>query len=701
MLSRLAALATHRPRPVILFAILVSALGLGVGLPGLRSLSTKGFDVPGSESVRAFDRISAATGTDPAPGLLVLVRPPVSAGPKAVLAKAESARKFLAGDPDVARIDGPFGPAAAAFISRDGRSAYLAVTLRKDGGVSRVQDAFAADPTLVLGGAKMGNQQANDTIREDLLRAEAIAFPLLFLLSLWVFRGLVAALLPPLIGAVVILGAFLGLALLNRVLEVSVYASNLVTGLSLGLAIDYSLLVISRYREELARGAADPVQRTLQTAGKSVVFSALTVAGAMAGLCVFPQRFLVSMGFGGVMVAVIAGGAALTLLPAILGLLGGRINALSPPRWKRASERAHERRTSGGWYRLSRWVMRRPREIAAVTATALIVAGLPVLGIRFTSVDARSLPSDASARIVSETLRRDFALDTAAPVLLATTAPANAASALMKDADMLRRLPSVRGVVGPEYVGRSTWRTTVIEASDPLSDDSQTLVHRIRTTNLLPGTLVGGFTAGFIDQKAAIQDRLVLAIVIVAFVTFLALFLMTGSLILPIKAILMNALTLCATLGILVRIFQDGRLEGLLAYSSQGAIDLTQPILLAVLAFGLSTDYAVFLLSRIKEERDAGHDNRESVSLGLERTGRVVTAAALLFCVAVGAFATSRIVILKELGLGTALAVLIDATIVRALLVPSLMAMLGRWNWWAPAPLRRLHGRIGLSESSP
>jgi len=284
-------------------------------------------------------------------------------------------------------------------------------------------------------------------------------------------------------------------------------------------------------------------------------------------------------------------------------------------------------------------------------------------------------------------------------MLVAVAAPPSAAPRIRAYSARLAALPGVGAVAAPQPLPRGVWRIEVISAERPLTDASQSLVRRIRALPAPAPALVGGLTANFIDQKAALADRLPLAIAIVALITILALWLLTGSVVLPVKAVIMNFLTLSAVFGILVVVFQDGHLEAPLAFTSLGGIDTTQPILLAALAFGLSTDYAVFLLSRITEFHLGGAGDREAVAAGLERTGRIITAAALLFCVAVGAFATSRIVILKELGVGTALAVLIDATIIRALLVPSLMALLGRWNWWSPAPLRRLHGRIGVSEA--
>ena len=702
MLGRLSNLVSTRPWRVLAACAALVLGGVLIGIPGLGSLSGTGFDVPGSDSVEAAKQIERAAGTQATPAIIAVLRPSEPLATKSAADEIARIRAIIAtaGGDGVASVFGPSGRVGDPFVSSDGTSGYLAVTVRDDDAAERVTRALADVPGLTVGGRWIANEQINAAIRDDLTRAELIAFPILFLLSLWVFRGIVAALLPPLVGAIVILSAFLALSLLNHVMEISIYAVNLVTGLSLGLAIDYSLLMISRYREELAKVGPGPVAmgRTLSTAGRSVLFSAITVAGALGALAVFAQRFLVSMGIGGAIVSLLAGAAALTVLPALLGLLGHRVNALAV-RPRRPPNVDADGTSRGGWYRLSNWVMRRPGRIALATSVALIAVGLPTLGIRFTTVDASVLPKTESARIVSETLRREFRLDTSAPIVIAIAAARDQSTAVNAFAERLGGLDGVQAVTPPTALAQATWRLTVLPKGPALSTESQTLIREIRAIPHPAPVLVGGLTANFIDQRSSLGRRLPIAILLVASVTVVALFLMTGSLVLPIKAVLMNILTLSATLGTLVMVFQWGHLEGLLRYTSQGGLDVTQPILIAALAFGLSTDYAVFLLSRIKEAHDSGLGEREAVAAGLERTGRIVTAAALLFCVAVGSFATSRIVVLKELGLGTALAVLLDATIIRALLVPALMALLGHRNWWAPAPLRRLHNRIGVRKT--
>jgi putative drug exporter of the RND superfamily len=352
---------------------------------------------------------------------------------------------------------------------------------------------------------------------------------------------------------------------------------------------------------------------------------------------------------------------------------------------------------AGPWYRFSQLVMRRPGPIAAATAALLIAMGLPFLRIEFTGVDASVLPQDRSARVVDDVLDREFPPGRALPIYVA--AETDDAGAVRAWAEGLGRLPNADSVSPPQRAD-GLWRVDVVTGAEGLSDEAQQLVRDIRARDAPFDFRVGGGTAAFMDQQTSLGDSLPLALALLAGSTLVILFVMTGSVVLPVKALIMNLLTLSAAFGLLVLIFQDGRLEGLLAFEAQGALESTQPILLFCVAFGLSTDYGVFLLTRIKEARDGGLDDREAVAVGLERTGRIVTYAALLFCIAIGAFATSEVVFIKELGIGTALAVLIDAFLVRALLVPSLMALLGRWNWWAPRPLARLHSRFGLREEA-
>jgi uncharacterized membrane protein YdfJ with MMPL/SSD domain len=426
----------------------------------------------------------------------------------------------------------------------------------------------------------------------------------------------------------------------------------------------------------------------------------LTVAAAVASLMIFPQRFLYSMGVAGAVVALLAAALALGVLPALLTVLGPRINALAPKRLQRAAERDARPAHSGAWYRLARFVTSRPRRVAVLSTALLIALGLPFTGVKFITVTASTLPSSASARQVDEALAREFPPNRTSPLQVVVGAPAGSREVKTLTAK-ISRLSDVSAIAPSQAAGPHDTLLAVSPTQRPLSDATKQLVRNVRAIRAPVYVGVAGQTAAFLDLEHSLAAHLPIVLALIVAATVLILFLFTGSVVLPLKAVLMNALSLSAVLGILVLIFQDGNLQGLLSFTSEGALDATQPIFLAAIGFGLATDYGVFLLSRIKEARDSGLSDSEAVAVGLERTGRIITAAAALFAVAIGAFATSKLVFIKELGLGTALAVLIDASIIRALLVPSLMELLGSWNWWAPRPLRRLHDRIGLQERGP
>jgi RND superfamily putative drug exporter len=687
MLDALARAVSRRPRRILAAVAVAAAVAgvLGAPVPGLLVDSTTSFEDPASAAVQARHVFEQASGVDSAPGVILLVR-------DATPARLARARSLLADDPAVALV-------SPAVRSRDGRSAFLAGTFYAGrGDADRLAAAAERIPGVVPGGGAVAANQVGRTVQADLTRAELYAFPILLVLSLLVFRGLVAALLPPLVGGATIAGTFAAMRAVNAVLPLSVFAVNLVTGLGLGLAIDYSLFVLSRYREELARSGRGPeaLRATLTTAGRTVLFSGLTVSAALGSLCLFPLRFLYSMGLSGAIGALVAVVVSLVGLGALLAVLGPRVDALAPGFLRRATARTALPAERGFWYRLSRGVMRRPRPVALASATLLVACGVPFLHVRFTGVDATSLPASASSRQVQEALEREFPPTPTAPLSVVLRAPPAGRGALARYAARLRRLPGAAEVVGPTRAGAGVWRIDVVARGEVLSASAKRLVRAVRAAPAPYPALVGGVTAGFLDQQASLKAHLPAALAVLIATTLVLLFLATGSVLLPLKSLVMNLLSLGAAFGLLVLVFQDGRLESVLRYSSQGALESTQPVLLFVVAFALSTDYGLFLLTRIKEHHDAGQPNALAVPLGLERTGRIVTSAALLFCVAIGAFSTSRIVFVKELGVGTALAVLIDATIVRALLVPSLMALLGEWNWWAPGPLRRLQARLGV-----
>jgi RND superfamily putative drug exporter len=684
MLERLGNITAARPRRTLIILLAFVALAAVVGGPIAGQLeSGDGFRTDSSESTRADEQLERATGEDTSPGIVLLVR-----GSEANLEdRSRAAADELAGIPGVAG-------AAQAGVAEDGRSAVVTGSIRTSADEEDVADetlaAFEGSADVTVGGSAVADLQLSETISEDLGRAELLAFPLLLILSLLFFRGRAAA-LPVVVGVTTVLGTFLVLMGVNQLYGLNVYALNLVIGLGLGLAIDYTLFLVTRFREELA-GGAEPraaVRSTMATAGRTVAFSAATVAVALATLTIFPLGFAQSMGIAGASVAVVAGIASLAVSPALLAMWGPKLLR----RKDTGAGAAHDR-----WYRLAHAVMRRPGLVAVTTAAVMLAVALPALGAHWTPVDETVVPTDKSARVVSDAIERDFGGTGSTPVTVAVTAPSSDAAAVRGFADEVRGLDGVRSVETPTNLGGDTWRLTVAVPGDPAGETAQDVASEIRDLRSPLETAVTGPAAEFLDQQDAIGSRLLLAVLLLAGLTFVVLWMMTGSVVLPAKAIVMNALTVGAALAPLVFIYQGGRLEDLLGYTSNGGVEPTDFLVTAAIVFALSTDYGVFLLGRIKEARDNGETEREAVAIGLARTGRVVTAAAILLAVAIGAFSTSSISFIQQIGIAAATGVLLDAFVVRTLLVPSLMALLGKWNWWSPKPLRRLHARIGIAE---
>jgi RND superfamily putative drug exporter len=680
--QRLASIAAAHPRRLGLFALLVFVVVAVVGsaAPGSFDVS-RAFTDPGSDSAHARQKIETASGQTAEPAVLALVE----AAPGS--AKVSSVASRLEAEAGIAQVTRP--KAASPLVSSDGQKSIVAATIATAADETQVaeeiEEEFDGEAGVELGGNAIGGAQVSEQATSDLATAELIAFPLLALLTFLFFRG-IAALLPLAVGATTVLGAFAVLRALNEAVAISPFALNLVIGMGLGLAVDYSLLSVSRFREEMGRGADPPtaLAATLRNAGHTVLFSAVTVAAALACLCVFPQKFLISMGIGGVVVALVAAAATFLVLPPLLILMAPRLGKVAP---KPAGE--------GRWYGLAKWVMRRPALTAIGAAGLMLILAAPTLGLNWTGVDATSLPKSQSARTVFETSQREFPDADASPIFVAVEAPRRDETQVAAYRREVAAVNGVGRVAAPAYLGKGVWRVEVDASGAPSSGPVQGVIGELRDLQTPFLALVGGSAAELKDSQAAVSDSVVLALALLVVLTCSALWLMTGSVVLPIKALLMNFLTLAAATGIVVFVFQEGNLAGLFGSSAQGGIEQTDYLVMAAIVFGLSTDYGVFLLTRIKESRDHGAADEESIALGLGRTGGVVSAAAVLLAIALGAFTTSGLVFLKELGLGAAAAVLLDAFVVRALLVPSLMALLGAANWWSPRPLRRLHERVG------
>ncbi|MEU7410590.1 MMPL family transporter [Streptomyces sp. NPDC042638] len=708
MFTRINGLMERRPGRLLLIVGLLVLVGLGVGGSSLTKMTmgVDDYDDSRSAAVKVLDKVEKASGADLEQGYVVLVKSDQPIDPRSARRPEVVTRaiEVLKGRPEVKAVWDYASAHDPKMVSADRGQTYLVAAVGSFApgdavkkAVTGLQDKIDADPLLrdhvSLGGPTASNVEGSTISSEDLGKAETIGFPILLILLLFIFRGVIAALIP-LGGAICTIALALGgMGVVMTTVHLSIFALNLLFALGIGLSIDFSLLIISRYREELHRGQTpgEAVRTTLFTAGRTVFFSGLTVAAALASLLVFPQRFLYTMGVTGIATVIGALVFALLGLPALLAVLGTRIDKWAPKRWQRASEAPEDR---GRWYRFSRGVMKRPVTAAVGAGVVLLVLGAPFAGIKFTGIDSASMPSDSHAGKVYHTLDQDFPGSLQSPVNLIQQAPDNAGPNLATYAGKLRQIDGVAAVAPPRRLGGGLWQTDVSLKKAPLSLEAQDTLKKIKDVPAPYPTEATGNTALFRAMQDSLGSHLPLAIAVMALTTLLILFAMTGSVVLPVKAVITNLLTLSATFGILVLVFQDGNLEGLLDFRSQGALQPTMLIILLALTLGVSTDYTVFLFSRIKEGVDHGIPNREAVATGLQKVGRITTLAAVLFCIPVGALTLSRLVFIKQLGLGTALAVIIDATLVRALLVPSLMALFGSANWWSPGPLRRFHSRF-------
>jgi RND superfamily putative drug exporter len=696
MLRRLARFSLGHRRLVAAAWVVLFVAGIAIGSGVFDRLDPDVGDVEGTESARADARLQAL---DPGGESIAAVADGVDPRDPRVAAAVRATAGRLRAIPGVAQVADPFsGP--PELLARDGRAALVAVEFAHGLGEDRFDRALEAAeaelrrldaPRVLVGGGPLQDREFEEQVASDLARAELLSMPVVLVLLLVLFGGIVAAGLPVLVALTGVAGSLLALFGISSVTDVSVYSVNVITMLGLGLAVDYSLLLVSRFREERAtRSLAAAVEEAAATAGRTVVFSGLTVAAALAGLLVFDDPFLRSMAYGGGAVVLIDMLAAVTLLPALLGLGDRRIR---PARPRKAG--------MGMFAPISRLVQRRAVLIVVVVAVPLVVAATPFLHARYQQPDARFLPAGAESRELSETVAARF--DPAIwvePVVLVTEAGADP-DGLARVADLsdrIARLDGVRTVGRPRPLAEGVAVVEVLPEGSGTDAAASRLVGDIRALPAPFPLQVTGDAAELADYQATIAERLPLAAGLVALATLVLLFLFTGSVVVPVKAIVMNVLSLGASFGALVWVFQEGHLAGLLGAEGTGALDPTVPVLTFAITFGLSMDYEVFLLSRIKEAWDQTGDNDLAVALGLQRTGRIVTSAALLLVVVFTGFMTAGMLTIKQIGLGTVLAVALDATVVRMLLVPATMKLLGRWNWWAPAPLGRLHRRIGLDE---
>ncbi|WP_327191098.1 MMPL family transporter [Streptomyces xinghaiensis] len=724
MFDRIAELALHRARLVLTVTAVAVVAMAALGFGAFGKLLSGGFDDPASPSSRAQVLIDEEFGGEP--GLLLLVR---ADGGRITAPAAERAGRDLAAalrkEPGVSGVVSAWDGEGSALVSRTGDQALVAARVEGDDSeagerTAALVERYTGDrgPVSVeAGGREAVGHDISGQVSRDLALAEAVAVPVTLVLLVLAFGSLVAALLPLVIGVIAIFGTFAELFVLGSVTEVSVFAVNITTALGLGLGIDYALLLVSRFREQLAAGAEIPeaLHRTVRTAGRTIAFSAATVIAALAALLLFPPYFLRSFAYAGIGVVAIAAVAALFVVPALLAVLGHRVARSRFP-WARGGG-AH----SAVWGRLAAVVMRRPALTALPVLALLLVSAAPLLGVTFGTPDERVLPEDAQSRRVAAALDRDFPAGDreALRIVLDGAVPRQELTGYAREVAALDGVTRVT-TAGGSYAGTGAGadaaaagpgnpalgrpgvqQLTVVHALEPRSDDAQNLVRAVRAVDSPAGAeaLVGGEDARLVDAKHAIGSRLPAAAGLIAVTTFVLLFLFTGSVVQPLRALLLNALSLGAALGAMVWIFQDGHLAGLLGFTPQPT-DTSMTVLLFCVAFGLSMDYEVFLVSRIKELRDADPEAAPAAAVtgGLARTGRIVSMAAGLLAVSFFAFGTGDVSFIQMFGLGTGLAILIDAIAVRGVLVPAAMRLLGRSAWYAPAPLRRLHRRIGLTE---
>ncbi len=739
----------------LVFMALSGIFGIGV----FGQLKAGGYNNPSAESTRVEDLLKSQLGADDRILVVLFTSKDGSTVESASYKTAvESTLSKLNGQPNVGKISTFYSTGATVFVSKDHTSTYAAVGLEGDDDVqlqnmARLRPLLTSDTLQVqLGGYPPISEEINALVQHDLAQAETLSFPIVFMLLVIIFGSLLAAALPLFIGGFAILGAFLVLRITTNFADVSVYAINIVTMLGLGLAIDYSLFIVSRFREELVRRDGDvhaALIRTMQTAGRTVIFSGLTVMISLLSLVVFPQMFLKSLGWGGAAAVMIAMIGAVTVLPAILAVMGHRVNSLSVRSiFRRGAKRAATDPATlgdaGFWYNVSNFVMQHPILILIVGVVPLLIVGLPFFSINISVPDHRVLPLGSEGRQVGDALMNNFSSNETQPIQLVvhSTSPALDKASLDALFDYTRRIETVPGVTKVESLvtldpqldaagkaGYEAFYSSIGNATSPMAGlaaqaaghysngeyslvnvlydgaplgaQAQALVKSLR--GLAPpqgmNAQVGGQSAQLVDFLSSLEMGIPFALGLIVIVMFVLLFLMLGSLIVPLKAVVLNVLSLSASFGAIVWIFQDGNLSNILGFTPTGSIDGTMPVLIFAIAFGLSMDYEVFLLSRIKESYDRTGDTVKAVATGVQRTGGIITSAAVLLVVVIGTFSLGQVLLIKLVGTGLALAIFVDATIVRLLLVPATMRLLGKYNWWAPRPLVALYKKLGLGET--
>jgi RND superfamily putative drug exporter len=694
MFEKLGSLIVKRKRLIFsLFLVAIFSAG-AIGTSVFGKLDSGGYNDPKSDSAKAFEYLTDVFKVKD-PAVVLVVETSNGVNDPAVVATAAKLEQSIKGEAGVGSTLSYWSTGGAPTLkSSDENSAFLFIyseDVEWDNVQSlgkRIQEKYDGkfeNLTVYASGTGVFAHAINTKIANDLKLSEAISIPLTFILLVFVFGGLVASAMPLLVGVSAILGSLLVIYLLTLFTGVSVFALNLITGLGLGLGIDYSLLVVNRFREELHSGKSvdEAIKKTVATAGKTVFYSGLTVVITLAALMLFPLMFLKSFGYAGVTVVIMAVLGALVALPALLAILGKRIDkavvrkgALTP-------------KEDGRWAQTARFVMRKPVSVVVLSLVLLTVLAAPIKNIVFSQVDSRVLPASNPAAYASQLITERFPGQEGNPIEVIIPGGANKIEQINNYTKEIAKVSGVVRVGEPQILGNDV-RVIAIHDMGPRTPDAEALIKQIRLISSPDQTLIGGVAADYADTQIGIAKTMPWALTWIAIGVLLLLFVFTGSIILPIKAVILNILSLAATLGVITWIFVDGNLKWLVGdFTTTGSVDTGSIILVAVVAFGLSMDYELFLLSRIKEEHDAGRSNIESVATGLQRSARIITAAAGLLAIVFASFVLSGVTSIKMLGFGVAFAIILDATLVRALLVPALMRLFGERNWWAPKQLKR------------
>jgi RND superfamily putative drug exporter len=691
-------------RKKFIFALFVAAMIVsgGIGSAVFGKLESGGYSDLDSDSAKAFEYLTDVFKVKEPVIVLVVETKNGLTKPESV-ATATKLEQEIKSIPEVESTLSYWSAGGAPSLkSSDGNSAFLFIysksiawedieSLGKQ--VGKKYDGNYENLRIYASGTGVFASAINKKIADDIKLSEAISIPLTFILLVFVFGGLVASGMPLLVGVSAILGSFLIMYLLTFFTGVSIFALNLITGLGLGLGIDYSLLIVNRFREELHAGKSvdEAIKRTVSTAGKTVFYSGLTIVITLASLMLFPLMFLKSFGYAGVTVVIMAVLGSLVALPALLAILGKRIDKAV------IRKSAITPKEDGRWAQTARFVMRRPLAVVVLSLVILSILAAPIKNIVFSQVDSRVLPANNPAAFASKIISDRFPGQEGNPVEIVIPKGALVQPEVTKYISEVSKVDGIVRVSPPQIFGDDL-RITAVHSMPPRTLKGESLIKDIREIKSPEGTLIGGIAADYADTQIGIAKTMPWALTWIAVGVLILLFVFTGSIILPIKAVILNILSLAATLGAITWIFVDGHLQWLVGdFTVTGAVDTGSIILVAVVAFGLSMDYELFLLSRIKEEHDACADTITSVTVGLQKSGRIITAAAVLIAIVFACFITSGVTSIKMLGFGIAFAIILDATVVRGLLVPALMRLAGDWNWWAPAPLRRLHKKIGLA----